>query len=183
MRSTKFSISRRTALRGLGTAIALPLLDAMVPTRGLASAALGAAPGATKAPLRMAFVFIPNGVCINDWTPEKEGTDYELTPTLQPLAMVKNDVNVLSGLACDNARAKGDGPGDHARSAAAFLTGVHPRKTAGDDISLGVSVDQLAAQKVGSQTKLPSLELGLEPGQMVGNCDSGYSCAYSSNIS
>jgi hypothetical protein len=97
--------------------------------------------------------------------------------------MVKNDVNVLSGLACDNARAKGDGPGDHARSAAAFLTGVHPRKTAGDDISLGVSVDQLAAREVGKQTRLPSLELGLDAGQSAGDCDSGYSCAYTNNVS
>jgi hypothetical protein len=131
----------------------------------------------------MAMFFLPNGMCMEDWTPAKVGADFELPPTLKALEPLKNQVSVLSGLALDNARAKGDGPGDHARSAAAFLTGAHPYKTAGKDIKLGVSVDQLAAKTVGTQTRLPSLEVGLERGAMAGNCDSGYACAYSSNIS
>jgi uncharacterized protein DUF1552 len=127
--------------------------------------------------------FLPNGMCMGDWTPGKEGPGFELPATLQPLEAVRDQVTVLSGLACDNARAKGDGPGDHARSAAAFLTGAHPYKTAGKGIKLGVSVDQVAAKAIGSQTRLPSLELGLDRGALAGNCDSGYACAYVSNIS
>ena len=127
--------------------------------------------------------FLPNGMSMEDWTPSKEGPGFDLPKTLKPLESVREHVSVLSGLALDNARAKGDGPGDHARSAAAFLTGAHPYKTAGSDIKLGVSVDQMAAKKVGAQTRLPSLELGLERGALAGNCDSGYACAYVSNVS
>src|SRR5882762_11710353 len=178
-------ISRRTMLRGLGVAVGLPFLDAMAPGTVLnaAQAAGTTAGGAAVAPTRMAFFFIPNGVNIPYWTPEKEGFDFGLTPTLEPLKAVKNDVTVLSGLTLNNARALGDGPGDHARSAAAFLTGAHPYKTSGANIKLGVSVDQVAANMVGSQTRFPSLELGLDKTQTAGNCDSGYSCAYVSNIS
>lgn len=178
-------ISRRSMLRGLGVAVGLPMLDAMVPGTVLnaAQAAGTTASGAAAiAPTRMAFFFIPNGVNIPYWTPTKEGFDFDLTPTLEPLKAVKNDCMVLSGLTLDNARAKGDGPGDHARSAAAFLTGAHPYKTSGANIKLGISIDQLAASKIGSQTRLPSLELGLDKTQTAGNCDSGYSCAYVSNI-
>jgi uncharacterized protein DUF1552 len=186
--NSRFPISRRTILRGLGAGIALPFLDAMAGTSTIvqAATALGSAAaksGATTAPLRMAFMFLPNGVSFGDWTPEGEGSSYKLSSTLEPLEKVKHDVMVLSGLALDNARAKGDGPGDHARSAAAFLTGAHPYKTSGSNIKLGVSVDQLAAQKVGHKTRMPSLEIGLDKGQKAGNCDSGYSCAYVSNIS
>jgi hypothetical protein len=102
---------------------------------------------------------------------------------LQPLAKLKDQINVFSGLAQDNGRAKGDGPGDHARSAASFLTGAHPVKTSGADIRVGMSVDQVAAEFVGHYTRLPSLEVGIERGRQAGNCDSGYSCAYSNNIS
>lgn len=175
-------VSRRTVLRGLGATIALPWLDVMA---GEALAAAGSAvAGATAAaPLRMAMIFLPNGMSFKDWTPTGTGTDYNLSATLAGLAPVKNDVLVMSGLALDNARAKGDGPGDHARSAAAFLTGAHPYKTAGSNIKVGVSVDQLAAQTIGTKTRLPSLELGLDKSQLAGDCDSGYSCAYVSNIS
>ncbi len=179
-------ISRRTMLQGLGVAVGLPFLDAMVPGSVLnAAQAAGttAAGAAAVAPTRMGFFFIPNGVNIPYWTPTKEGFDFDLTPTLEPLKAVKNDCMVLSGLTLDNARAKGDGPGDHARSAAAFLTGAHPYKTSGANIKLGISVDQVAANMIGSQTRLPSLELGLDKTQTAGNCDSGYSCAYVSNIS
>jgi len=131
----------------------------------------------------MALFFLPNGMCMEDWTPAGEGECFELPPTLRALQPLRDQLTVMSGLALDNARAKGDGPGDHARSAAAFLTGAHPYKTAGKDIKLGVSVDQLAAKEIGTQTRLPSLEVGLDKGAMAGNCDSGYACAYSSNIS
>ncbi len=171
-----WQISRRTMLRGMGTAVALPLLDAMVPALALA--------GEHKAvPTRMAFVYVPNGKHMPDWTPAAEGADWELPYTMEPLAAVKDRLLVLSGLAQDHARANGDGPGDHARALAAFLTGTQPRKTHGADIQAGVSVDQVAARKVGQRTKFPSLELGCDRGAQAGNCDSGYSCAYSTNIS
>ncbi|MDB5296498.1 MAG: hypothetical protein JWO31_2481 [Phycisphaerales bacterium] len=183
--SDKPMLSRRTLLRGFGTAMALPMLDAMLPGNGLVQAAVTGLPNAAKgaAPVRSAFMFIPNGVNFPEWTPKGEGANFALSKLLEPLAKVRGDINVLTGLTLDNARAKGDGPGDHARSAAAFLTGAHPVKTAGRDIRLGVSVDQVAAAAIGNRTKLPSLELGLDKGQIAGECDSGYSCAYVSNIS
>src|SRR5205085_11932568 len=131
---------------------------------------------------RMAFIFIPNGVHLPAWTPATEGA-FELPATLEPLKNVKDSVMVLTGLAQHNGFALGDGPGDHARSAASWLTGCHPKKTAGADIKNGISVDQVAARVVGKHTRFPSLELGCERGAQNGNCDSGYSCAYSSNIS
>jgi hypothetical protein len=116
-----------------------------------------------------------------DWTPAAEGA-LQLSKTLLPLKDVKDDVLVLSGLALDKARAHGDGPGDHARAMCTFLTGRQARKTSGADIRAGISVDQLAAQKLGQATRFPSLEIGCEGGRNAGNCDSGYSCAYSSNL-
>ena len=135
------------------------------------------------APRRMAFLYVPNGVHMADWTPEELVLGFPMPPTLKSLEAYKDDLLVLTGLAQHNAEALGDGPGDHARSLACFLTGTHPLKTDGAGIRVGVSVDQVAAQKVGGQTRLPSLELGIERGAQSGNCDSGYSCAYSSNIS
>jgi len=172
-------ISRRTMLRGLGTTMALPWLDAMQPL--IASVAPSAA--GSKLPVRMAFVYVPNGIHMADWTPAKEGPLGELPPTLEPLKPHKKDLLVLTGLTHRKANANGDGPGDHARAMATFLTGCQAKKTNGSDIRIGVSVDQVAAQKIGQQTKFASLELGCDPGQQAGNCDSGYSCAYSSNIS
>jgi len=169
-------LSRRTVLRGLGAAVGLPLLETMLPD------VLGAA-AAGKPPLRMAFVYVPNGKNMTDWTPSGEGTGYELSPTLAPLAPVKDDVLVLTGLAQRKAFANGDGPGDHARAMATFLTGVQVRKTAGADIRAGISVDQVAASKVGKATRFASLEIGCEQIRDAGNCDSGYSCAYSNNLS
>src|SRR5208283_1772189 len=139
-------ISRRTALKGLGATIALPLLEAMLPP------VLGAEVSQPAA-RRMAFFYVPNGVHVPDWTPTAEGADFELPAILEPLKPVKDDLLVLTGLACDKARPHGDGPGDHARAMAAFLTGSQPRKTHGADIKVGVSVDQVAAQKVGSATR------------------------------
>jgi hypothetical protein len=126
---------------------------------------------------------VPNGIIMQSWTPAASGTGFELPPTLEPLAAYKDSLLVLSGLTHNNGRALGDGPGDHARAAASFLTGVHPRKTAGADIKCGISADQVAAQALGKTTRFASLELGCEDGRLVGNCDSGYSCAYSNSIS
>ena len=173
-------ISRRTILRGMGTAIALPWLEAMAPTTLRAASAAG--PMAAEAPRRMAFFYVPNGVHMPDWTP-KGGPALELPEILRPLGSFKDDLLVLTGLTQDGAFAHGDGGGDHARSLASFLTGTHPLKTAGLGIKAGVSVDQFAAQKLGGATRFPSLELGIDRGAQAGNCDSGYSCAYSSNIS
>jgi len=170
-------IPRRTFLRGLGTAIALPMLEAMLPLTALAQSAPKSRPN------RMAFIFVPNGIHMADWTPAVEGTGFELPYILEPLKNVREYLSILTGLAQHNAEALGDGGGDHARSTAAWLTGCHPKKTDGADIRNGISVDQLAAQKVGHLTRFPSLEIGCERGAMAGNCDSGYSCAYSSSIS
>jgi len=170
-------LPRRTVLRGLGTMMALPLLEAMAPAELLAA-------GAAKTyPTRLAFVFVPNGIHMPAWRPANEGPLAEMPSILEPLAPVKDEITVLTGLAQHNGFALGDGAGDHARSAASYLTGCHPKKTAGADIKNGVSVDQVAARVVGRHTRFPSLELGCERGAQNGNCDSGYSCAYSSNIS
>lgn len=172
------SLSRRTVLRGLGTSVALPLLQAMAPTRLLSAATPRGGP-----PLRMAFLYVPNGMHMPDWTPKEDGKKFDLPPTLARLADHRESFNVLTGLTLDGARAHGDGGGDHARSVAAFLTGSHPRKTNGADIQNGISVDQATAQFVGDATRFASLELGLEASAQAGNCDSGYSCAYASNMS
>ncbi|MDB6124445.1 MAG: hypothetical protein JWQ71_3438 [Pedosphaera sp.] len=176
----KWQIPRRTFLRGLGTAIALPMLNAMAPLKVLAEAGTEAA---KVFPKRMAFVYVPNGVNMADWTPTAVGSQFELPYILEPLKPFKKDLLLLSGLAQHNARALGDGGGDHARASSSFLTGCHPRKTAGANIKVGISVDQIAAEKLAGKTRLASLELGCDRGQNSGNCDSGYSCAYSYNIS
>jgi hypothetical protein len=168
---------RRTFLRGLGTAVALPMLESMWP--GLVSAS----PVAKASPRRIAFVYVPNGANMADWTPKSVGSDFELPLILEPLKPHQRELLVLSGLAQDQGRPHGDGAGDHARASATFLTGCKARKTPGADIKVGVSVDQVAAQKIGDQTRLPSLELGTDRARLAGNCDSGYSCAYSFNIS
>ncbi len=170
-------ISRRTVLKGLGTAIALPMLEAMAPPLALAG------PARKALPRRMAFIYVPNGMHMPAWTPATVGTDFELPATLTPLKPFQKDLCVLSGLTADKARSHGDGGGDHARAMAAFLTGRQPRKTSGADIRAGISVDQLAAQKIGQQTRFPSLEIGCDRGLNSGSCDTGYSCAYSANIS
>jgi hypothetical protein len=131
----------------------------------------------------MAFLYVPNGIHMPDWTPKKEGGEFDFPPTLEVIKPFEKDILVLSGLTQDKARPNGDGPGDHARAAAAFLTGCQPFKTDGAGIRAGISVDQLAASRVGQHTRFPSLELGCDSSAQSGNCDSGYSCAYSSNIS
>lgn len=174
---TRNHLSRRSFLRGVGATIALPMLDAMTP----AMASVGQA--AKKAPVRLVFCYVPNGIIMNDWTPKTVGAGYELTRILKPLEAFRNDMMVLSGLADHNGNELGDGPGDHARAGASFLTGVHCKKTAGADIRSGVSADQIAARAFASQTRFASLELGCEDSRTVGNCDSGYSCAYTNSIS
>lgn len=169
-------LDRRTVLHGIGTAVALPYLEAMLPLSAMK-------PSAPARPVRMAFCFVPNGIDMKNWTPATEGTDYAMTKLLEPLSAHRKEMLVLTGLTQANAEAKGDGPGDHARSTAAWLTGVHPRKTAGSDIRAGISADQVAAMYLGTKTRFPSLEIGCERGAVAGDCDSGYSCAYSSNIS
>ncbi len=169
---TRRHLSRRTVLRGLGASVALPMLDAMRP-----------AFAAEPEPLRLAFTYVPNGITPADWTPAGQGRDFQMSRILKPLEPWRDQLRVLSGLAHKNGNALGDGPGDHARAGASFLTGVHCRKTAGADIKNGVSVDQIAARAIGQTTRLLSLELGCEESRTVGNCDSGYSCAYTNSIS
>lgn len=173
------TISRRTVLRGLGISMSLPWLEAMGPAAAWADESTAS----KSVPNRMAFIYAPNGKNMVDWTPQKEGTDFDLPAILEPLAPVKDQLLVLTGLTADKARANGDGGGDHARALGAFLTGAQPKKTDGTDIRAGISVDQVAASRVGAQTRLPSLEIGTERGAMAGNCDSGYSCVYSSTMS
>ena len=138
---TRKHLDRRTFLRGLGTTLALPLLGSMIP----------AATKTSAAPVRLGFVYVPNGIIMPDWKPAEEGSAYAFTRILKPLEPYRADVLVLSGLAHNNANDLGDGPGDHARAAACFLTGVHAKKTAGADIRNGVSADQLAAQALANE--------------------------------
>jgi prepilin-type N-terminal cleavage/methylation domain-containing protein len=161
-------------------AIALPLLKAMTPP---GVAAVDAKAPAAVAPTRAAFVYVPNGVHMPAWTRAKVGAEFDLPPILAPLGAVRDDLLVLSGLALDPARAHGDGGGDHARAMAAFLTGAHPLKTNGADLRAGVSVDQVAADRIGKATRFPSLEIGCEGGKTAGACDHGYACAYQTNLS
>ena len=173
-------LSRRIFLRGLGATLALPWLEAMGP---MTSWGAGKAAGGAAAPNRMAFLYVPNGKNMVDWTPKAEGDLGELPAILESLADYRRDFSILTGLTADKARANGDGGGDHARALSAFLTGAQPRKTDGTDIRAGVSVDQVAASRLGDLTRLASLEIGTEAGSMAGNCDSGYSCVYSSTMS
>jgi len=171
--------TRRQVLRGTGALLALPWLESLAAPGPRASPV---SPGEGP-PLRLLFVMTPNGAQMDRWTPAVEGALESLPPTLQPLEPWRDQLLVLSGLTHDKARANGDGPGDHARAAAAFLTSSQPRKTAGSDLRAGVSVDQLIAAEIGARTRLRSLELGTQAGRLGGQCDSGYACAYSSNIS
>src|SRR5438132_13727424 len=171
-------VDRRTALRGLGTLVALPWLESLAKATPLADVpSLAAGP-----PKRLAFLYVPNGMNMEGWTPKGEGKLGAFPDILKSLEPFKDRLNVLSGLELDKARPNGDGPGDHARAMSAFLTGAQPRKTHGANIKVGVSADQLVAEKVGKATKFASLEIGCEGGRQAGNCDSGYSCAYSSTI-
>lgn len=170
------SLNRRQLLRGFGTVLALPWLESLAPRAVRAAAAKAAAP------MRAAWLYVPNGVNVEEWMPTGEGRDYQLSPALSELSKIKEEFTVLSGLAHDKARSHGNGGGDHARATATFLTGCMPKKTAGADIHLGESVDQIAARQIGRQTRLPSLELSTDGQRSAGRCDSGYSCAYQFNL-
>lgn len=170
--SKKWQISRRTMLRGVGAALALPMLDAMMPAKAYARA--------KKAPVRMACIYFPNGVWQESWIPTGTGAEFELPYALEPLADFKRSITVLSGLDKANSR-EGDG---HYAKTANFLTGLKVTKTTGKDISVGgISMDQLAANHVGGLTPLPSLELGIDP--VISGIDSnvGYTRLYGSYIS
>jgi hypothetical protein len=170
------SPSRRNFLRGLGTLMALPTLESLTP-RGFA-----AAPKTAHRPLRAAFLYAPNGVNAEHWFPSGTGEDYQFGSSMRMLEPHRKDFSIITGLCHDKARSNGDGGGDHARATATFLTGVQARKTAGSDIQLGVSVDQIAANRIGHHTKLASLELSTDGQRSAGRCDSGYSCAYQFNL-
>ena len=170
-------LPRRTVLRGIGASLALPLLDGMVP----AYAALRKT--AANPVRRLGVCYVPNGMEMRAWTPMGEGREFDLSPILQPLAPFRNRLNVLTGLADKVAvPLPGEGIGDHARASATFLTGVHVKKTEGLDIRAGISMDQIAAQQLGAETQLASLELGVDSVETLGACDAGYSCAYTNTI-
>lgn len=176
--SGNLGLSRRHFLRGLGASLALPSLELW----GAPAAAGRLATTPTGAPLRMAFVYFPNGAIQDRWWPKGEGSQFEFASTLSPLEPLRHRVQILGGLDHLNATAGPDGAGDHARANGTFLTGVRVRKTAGADIHAGVSVDQVAAERVGHLTRFPSLELSCDAVRKSGACDSGYSCAYEYNL-
>jgi hypothetical protein len=177
---TKKHIPRRMFLRGLSTAISLPLLDSMVPAQ------TPLAKTAANPQIRLGLCFIPHGAVMANWTPIGEGADFKLSRTLAPLQPFRDQVVVVSNLAHKMAApgGPGDNGGDHTRSPAVFLNGVHPKRTDGPDIQAGVTIDQIAAAKIGQNTPLPSLELATEDfSGLVGSCDVGFSCAYMNTIS
>ena len=172
--------NRRRFLRGIGACLSLPAFEAL---SGKATAAAPAfATTASGAPQRMAFIYFPNGAIHDQWWPTGTGKDFTLAQTLSPLESLKHRLQVVAGFAHANAEAGNDGAGDHARANGTFLTGVRVKKTAGSDIQAGVSIDQIAAQHIGRGTRFASLELSCDPHRKSGGCDSGYSCAYESNL-
>ncbi|MDA0766981.1 MAG: DUF1552 domain-containing protein [Verrucomicrobia bacterium] len=183
MQSDFRSLNRRTFLRGLGTAMALPALESFRPLLAAGAKARAIGTTASGAPLRMAYLYIPNGVNTAAWRPDGSTDFSKLGETFAPLEAHRQDFQVFSGFEQKNATAGPDGPGHHARGNATFLTGVRARKTAGSDIHLGISVDQVAAVAARDATRLPSLELSTAGVRKSGQCDSGYSCAYQFNLS
>jgi hypothetical protein len=182
--SKSWLLGRRTFLRGLGTVMALPVLDAMLPS--IASTAKAGGAGSLTPdgfPRRMGFIYSPNGVNMDNWFPTTMGTDYEMPITMKPAELYRDNFMYVTGLNQMNSMAQGDGGGDHARSSGTFLTGCHVKKTGGANIKAGISVDQVCAQKVGQLTPLPSLELSCDIMPRLGGCDSGYSCIYQYNMS
>jgi hypothetical protein len=170
---TRKKVGRRTVLRGLGAAVSLPLLDAMVP----ALTALAQTPARSRA--RFGVVYIPMGAVMNNWTPAETGAGFTLSPILEPIGKFRDRMLVLTNLDNEPAVARlGEPAGGHGRIGGAFLTGVHAKPTEGTDFEAGVSIDQIAARHLGQQTQLTSLELGLETAGIAGACDVGYSCAY-----
>lgn len=174
---TKKHLPRRTFLRGLGATVALPLLDSMVPALTAQEAT------AAKPVHRLGIVYVPNGIYMPNWTPTGDGRGFALPTSMQPLDPFRDQMLVLTGLSNKMGDAwPGEGAGDHARAAGAYLTGVHPKKTEGADLRAGLSMDQIAARVLGAQTQLSSLELSLESRENVGSCDPGYACAYANTL-
>ena len=172
----KKAIPRRTFLRGVGATLALPMLDSMVPAF---------ADSVAKPPVRLATVYVPNGMWPMDkWTPKTEGAGFEITPTMEPLAAYRDQMLVLSGLNHNEARDTAeDAAGPHSTACASYLTGIRPKRTAGKDLHAGTSMDQIAAQELGKHTQLGSLEVSLFAPGVAGYCEPGYSCVYLSTIS
>ncbi|MBI2689797.1 MAG: DUF1552 domain-containing protein [Acidobacteria bacterium] len=166
-------IDRRTLLRGAGTAIAIPFLDAMLPAFG--------APKSAKQARRVGVVYVPNGIVMKDWLPGKTGTDFAFTRILKPIEKFREDIVVVSGLSNHAAqKAKGGG---HAKASGSFLSCAQPKYTAGADVRAGVTFDQVLARQFAADTRVPSLQIGCEDARMIGNCDTGSSCAYTNTLS
>jgi hypothetical protein len=176
------AFSRRNFLRGVGACIALPAFESFVPSRAFAAGIAQSSAAAASAPVRSAFLYFPNGAIPASWWPDKEGTDFTLSPTLEPLGEMRKHVQILGGLDDHPADAGGDGGGDHARANGTFLTGTRLKKS-DSDLHNGVSIDQLMGQQIGHLTRFPSLEIASDPIKKSGNCDSNYACAYQFNIS
>jgi len=171
---TKKALPRRSFLRGMGVSIGLPFLDAMVPALSWA---------AKKPPVRLVFMYLPNGIDMPNWTPDYEGPLTTLPRILKPLEPYRDDILMLGNLTHNYGRGLLDGAGDHGRSCASYLTGAHVRKSATElHVDGPMSMDQLIAGKIGNQTPLPSLEIGMEDPRQTGSCDSGYSCGYTNNL-
>src|SRR5690348_1487232 len=182
----KRNLNRRAFLRGLGVCMALPSLESVMPlARAFAAPADGAklATTASGLPLRMGFIAFANGSNYQRWLPKGTGREYELNETFEPMKELKNRFQIITSLQHETANNYGDGPGDHARAGASFLTGCHAWKTLGSRLQLGISVDQIAARQVGHLTRLDSMQIGVEGERLYGSCDTGYPCAYQYNIS
>jgi hypothetical protein len=175
---TKKALPRRTFLRGVGAAVSLPLLDAMLP-------AMTAQSKTAAAPVpRIGFIYTPNGYLRTYWVPTKSGRDWEVTRSLQALAPYRDHITLVSGLAQRQADTMGDPPGPHSRASGAWLTGVHVKRTEGADVRAGKSADQVAADVLGRETALPSIEIAIEQNEkLIGNCEGGYSCVYQNTVS
>jgi hypothetical protein len=169
----KISLDRRTFLRAAGATLALPMLDAMNP----------AFAATTKAVPRLSFLYIPNGVNPATWPPVGSGTEFKFSPALAALEPFKDKVTVLSNMSHHAADRQNDGAGDHSRATGVFLSGCHAKRTQGADLHLGITADQIAAQSLGKDNLLPSLELSLEDRNVAPLCDEGYTCAYSNTLS
>lgn len=179
---TTHSFNRRKFLQSAGFLLGLPTFESLVSGRAAAASnRMGMAPDGN--PLRLAFLYAPNGKIMDRWTPSGQGRAFELNQTMQPLAQFQSDLQVVSGLEHQHGWAGADGGGDHARATATILTGARPRKTAGNDIRAGVSADQVAARHLEGLTRFSSLELSCDAVRQSGSCDSGYSCAYQFNLS
>src|SRR5262245_41129678 len=174
----KKTLPRRTFLRGLGATMSLPLLDAMVPALRAQNDPRG------KGPIRFAVAYVPNGMWPMDkWTPKTEGANFELTPTLEAFAGVKDQILILSGLNQHEALPKeGEQGGDHTWAVTTYLSGVRPKRTAGKDLQLGITMDQIAARELGKNTQLGSLEVSLLSHPIAGTCEPGFSCAYGGTL-